>query len=289
MAQSEIGAIAHTSKPGAPAVLSALHQAFSKRKAKLLLDTESASLIGETGGCSPAELAARCSLLLVLGGDGTMLRVIHELGTHLPPLLGINIGSLGFLTTASSENIEETVNGILDGTFNLSTRTLLGATLISGNSEKQRFHALNDCVLSRGVSPNLARIELRVEGLFLTEYNADGVIIATPTGSTAYSLAAGGPIVHPQAQTFVVTPICPHVLTNRSLILPDSCRLEIYPHPASSGCILFSTDGRDPVELSADDHLTISRAPFTIQLASLQGSTFFDVLRDKLKWTGSSF
>lgn len=289
MAEKAIGAIAHTSKPGAPAVLAGLREAFAKRDAPLLLDTESARLIGEPGGCPPAELAARCGLLIVLGGDGTMLRVVHELGSALPPLLGINIGSLGFLTTASSDNISETVEGILAGAFTLSARTLLEASLRSDGRETARFFALNDCVLSRGVSPNLARIELRVDGQLLTEFNADGVIIATPTGSTAYSLAAGGPIVHPEAGAFVVTPICPHVLTNRSLILPDSVTLELRPRLAHGGCVLLSADGREPVPVSEGDHLVITRAAASIRLASMAGVTFFGVLRDKLKWAGSSF
>lgn len=288
MAQKTIGAIAHTSKPGAPAVLSGLLEAFAKRGAQLLLDTESARLIGETGGLTPAELAARCDLLLILGGDGTLLRVVHELGSALPPLLGVNIGSLGFLTTASSLDLDGTAGRILAGDYTLSTRTLLEAALWSGGRETARCFALNDCVISRGVSPNLARVALWVDGLFLTEFNADGVVIATPTGSTAYSLSAGGPIVHPGAGVFVVTPICPHVLTNRSLILPDSGVLELRPSLPAGGRVLLSADGREPVEMRGGDRLVISRAANVIRLASMAGVTFFDVLRDKLKWAGSS-
>lgn len=288
MAQKTIGAIAHTSKPGAPAVLSGLLQAFTKRGAQLLLDSESARLIGETGGRAPAELAARCDLLLILGGDGTLLRVVHELGSALPPLLGVNIGSLGFLTTASSLDLDRTAGRILAGDYTLSARTLLEAALWSDERETARFFALNDCVISRGVSPNLARAALWVDGLFLTEFNADGVIIATPTGSTAYSLSAGGPIVHPGAGVFVVTPICPHVLTNRSLILPDSGVLELRPSLPEGGRVLLSADGREPVEMRGGDRLVISRAANVIRLASMAGVTFFDVLRDKLKWAGSS-
>ncbi len=287
-----IGIIAHTEKPAGPVVLKKLYTGLMARGVAPLLDSDTARLLENVSGADLHRLRDECDLLLVLGGDGTLLRLVHELGGGLPPLLGVNIGSLGFLTTAQSETVDATLDAVLGGEMDLSHRTLLGIAIRRHEGGHQEFRdhqphvALNDCVIGRGVSPNLVRLKVSVNDGALTEYNADGVIIASPTGSTAYSLSAGGPIVAPDAAVFVITPICPHVLTNRSVIVPDTSRIRITV--AESREVLLSVDGRPPICLAGGDGIEITRAAEQVALASLRGLTFFDVLRDKLRWGGSN-
>ncbi len=293
MPHGPVGIIAHTTKPGAPAVLSALLGEFSRHGVTPLLDPATARLVGRDSPAALNTLCSGCGLILVLGGDGTLLRVIHELGMTAPPILGINIGSLGFLTSAHSNDLAETVSRIVRGDYRLSPRSLLDV-VVERRSDEGHFNeeppvaGLNDCVLSRGTSPNLVRLRVEVDDGFLTDYSADGVIIATPTGSTAYSLSAGGPIVAPEAGLFALTPICPHVLTNRSVILPDHSTIRITVAPGSGPAVLCSVDGRPPTGLARGDRIRIARASHKVTLAHLPGSSFFEVLRDKLRWTGSS-
>ncbi len=283
MRPKTIGLIAHPRKKGVAELIEAVAAEFEKASMSILIEKETAALAGRKSGVSIPELAAKTDLLVVLGGDGTILNVAGQLGDTIKPIFGINVGSLGFLTCASSANYREAVKHIVDGGITLSERTLLDVRVGNGVS----IIGLNDAVLSRGEVSRLIRLRASVDGEALTEFNADGLIVATPTGSTAYSLSAGGPIMAPESGVFVLTPICPHVLTNRSIILSENSVIEVeaserdYP-------IYLTVDGRDPLRVEAGTMVTIRKATKTLQLAVMPGASFFSVVRQKLKWSGSN-
>jgi NAD+ kinase len=225
-------------------------------------------------------------LLLVFGGDGTMLRAAREIAGSQTPILGINIGSLGFLTAVPSEGLAPALRQVWQGDFTFESRVLLQATG-QGNGGRIEQTALNDVVISRGIASRLIELEVRVDGDPLTRYRCDGLIVSSPTGSTAYSLAAGGAVVFPTAQVFELTPICPHTLSNRSLVLPLTAELEvkvISPKPAT----ILSTDGQVVSELAMGDTIAIRRSRRTVRLMHLAGSSFCDTLRRKLHWRGAT-
>jgi len=215
------------------------------------------------------------------------LNVTGQLGEASPPIFGINVGSLGFLTCVSSPAFREAVECIANGKMTFSNRALLEVTLRNSNEKHKPMIALNDAVFSRGELSRLIRLRTRVNGEALTEFNADGLIIATPTGSTAYSLSAGGPILEPESGVFVITPICPHVLTNRSIIVSEKSVIEVeasepdYP-------VYLTVDGREPVRIAKDATVQIRKAKKTLQLAAMPDMSFFSVVRQKLKWSGSN-
>jgi len=225
-----IGLIAHTGKPDVAGLVNTIAQEFGRFSISILFEKETAQLAGKKSGLSVAELGAATDLLVVAGGDGTILRVVGQLGELIKPIFGINIGSLGFLTCASSSNYREAVECIAKDRINFSQRALLEARVTLGDKRTGKMIALNDAVLSRGELSRLVLLCTRVNGEPLTEFNADGLIVATPTGSTAYSLSAGGPILDPESGVFVITPICPHVLTNRSIIVAEGSIIDIIPY-----------------------------------------------------------
>ena len=282
-----IGIIAHTGKPGVAELINAIAQEFSRFSIATLLEKETARIAGKKSGHSITELGAATDLLVVAGGDGTILRVVGQLGEMIKPIFGINVGSLGFLTTASSATYPEAVECLAKDRINFSQRSLLEARVRLGGKQTAKMLALNDAVLSRGELSRLVLLHTRVNGEPLTEFNADGLIVATPTGSTAYSLSAGGPILDPESGVFVITPICPHVLTNRSIIVAEGSIIEIeasdpdYP-------VFLTLDGRKPIHVERGSVVTIRKARKTLPLASLPHASFFSVVRQKLKWSGSN-
>jgi NAD+ kinase len=225
-------------------------------------------------------------MLLVLGGDGTMLRVAREIAGSHTPMLGINIGALGFLTAVPWESMGDALKRVWHGEYTFETRTLLQATgRASGRAVDQS--ALNDVVISRGIASRLIELEVHVNGDSLTRYRCDGLIVSSPTGSTAYSLAAGGAVAFPTAEVMCLTPICAHTLSNRSLILPLSAKIDITvvsPKPAT----VLSTDGQMVSELAEGDVITVQRSRKTVRLMNLAGTSFCETLRRKLHWRGGS-
>ena len=282
-----IGIVAHTGKSGVGDLVNAIAQEFNRFSITPLLEKETARVAGKKSEYSIAELGAAADLLVVAGGDGTILRVVSQLGDAIKPIFGINVGSLGFLTTASSATYHEAVECLAKDRINFSQRALLEARVRLGEKQTAKMLALNDAVLSRGELSRLVLLRTRVNGEPLTEFNADGLIIATPTGSTAYSLSAGGPILDPESGVFVITPICPHVLTNRSIIVAEGSAIEIeasdpdYP-------VYLTLDGRKPIHVERGSVVTIRKAKKTLPLASLPDVSFFSVVRQKLKWSGSN-
>jgi len=287
MSSAVIGIVAHVGKTGARRLAAALSEEFAKRGAQTLIEARTAEAMNLKGGIEVAELGRRCELLIALGGDGTILRVLKELGETIPPIFGINLGSLGFLTCVSSADAMLAVGSVVARDYALSMRQLLQVRVIRGGMEIISQRGLNDVVLSRGAVSRMINIEARVNGRFLTSYHADGLIVATPTGSTAYTLAAGGPILDPGSGAFIITPICPHVLTNRPVIVHDGAEIEILPGPGQHD-ISLSVDGAEHAKICAGDRIVIHKAGQTLPLAMLPGVDFFEVLRQKLKWSGSA-
>jgi len=283
----KVGILARVDKPQAAELAASLRAALSSRGVKVHLERRTASLLGEAAGHTEEELSQSCDLVVALGGDGTILRALHRMGGKIPPIFGINLGSLGFLTGVSSEEWSDAVESIVAGNYRLSARSLLRVELERDGRVAETFLGLNDAVVSRGQHSQLIKIEVRVDGEELCVYNADGLIVATPTGSTAYSMSAGGPLLLPDSASFVLTPICPHVLTNRSAVVPDNSRLELRLVGDAPG-VTVNVDGQEIRELGSRDVLRISRAEEKLQLATLPGLTFSEVLREKLKWSGSN-
>lgn len=255
---------------------------------RLLTDHLTAKLARVAATVCPdaAALAREVDLLLVFGGDGTLLRVAREIAGCRTPLLGINIGGLGFLTAVPSSQLRSALTRVWNGEFKFESRVLLHAT---GRCQGRRVDqsALNDVVISRGIASRLIELDVWVDSELLTRYRCDGLIVSSPTGSTAYSLAAGGAVVFPTAEVLALTPICPHTLSNRSLILPLSAMLEVQvisPKPAT----VLSADGQVVSELGEGDRIQIRRSRRTVRLMHLAGSSFYETLRHKLHWRGAS-
>lgn len=282
-----IGLVAHVEKPGARSVVHGMINELKSRGVPFLLEKSTAGLVGEVSALDEEALAAECEVLVVMGGDGTILRVVHKLQARLPTIFGINIGTLGFLTCLGPSEIPHAAESLSKGDFLLSHRSLLEATLTQSSGQTRILHGLNDAVISRGERSELVKIRVALDGVSLTEYNADGLVVATPTGSTAYSLSAGGPILMPESGGFVITPICPHVLTNRSVVVSDASVVQVaMSHPGHE--VFVTLDGQDSCAMTVGDTLKISKGKRTLPLAMLPGRSFSEILRQKLKWTGSN-
>jgi NAD+ kinase len=232
-----------------------------------------------------ATLAREVDLLLVFGGDGTMLRAAHDIAGSTTPLLGINIGGLGFLTAVPSAELASALEHVWKGEFKYESRALIEA---GGQCHGRQIHksALNDIVISRGALSRLISLEVSVNGELITRYRCDGLIISSPTGSTAYSLAAGGAVVLPTAEVFALTPICPHAFSNRSIILPLDTTIRVKAlNPAPD--TLLSVDGEVVADLDAGDEVTVRRSRSVVRLVNLANNSFLEAMRRKLQWRGA--
>ena len=259
------GIVARADKPEAAALTRSLMEALGTRGVEVLLETRTAEAVGARG-VDEQQLGAACDLLVVLGGDGTILRALHRV---------------------RGEEWPKAVESIAAGDFRLSARTMLRVELVRGGATAEAFTGLNDAVVSRGQHSQLIKVAVHIDDEELSVYHADGLIVATPTGSTAYSMSAGGPLLLPDSACFVITPICPHVLTNRSTVVSDHARLELRLVGGGPG-VTVNVDGQEIRDFGPGDVLRISRAAEKLRLATLPGRTFSGVLRDKLKWSGSN-
>ncbi len=232
-------------------------------------------------------LAREVDLLLVFGGDGTMLHTARQIAGSDTPMLGVNIGGLGFLTAVPSDKLAEALKLVWRGEFKFEARALIEA---SGTGRGKKIHAtaLNDIVVSRGAISRLIALDVSMNGEPITRYRCDGLIVSSPTGSTAYSLAAGGAIVLPTADVFALTPICPHALSNRSIILPLSATITIKAITTVATAYL-NADGQIVGELDDGDEVTVRRSQSTVRLVHLKNGSFLEALRRKLHWRGTYF
>jgi len=281
-----VGILANPHKAGALHTLRALRHALEARGCRVILDHHTAALAGVDDGIPAAEFSKHVDIAAVLGGDGTMLHAVSRLGHFEKPVAGINIGTLGFLTSCTETELDLFAEALVAGSYSTSVRTLLEATVFRTGVAMERFIALNEVTLARGETGRLVSLLAKVNGELLNHYRADGLIIATPTGSTAYSLSAGGPLIAPSAGVFVITPICPHSLSQRSLIMSDDCLMEISPDGTADGPMLFTVDGRDTTRIEPGDRIEVKKADRSFHLLRLEGSSFYEALRQKLRWQG---
>jgi NAD+ kinase len=285
-----VGVVVNRTKPGACDVLNQLIE-FSQAHANLhlLFEKRTAALIHRTGLSEP-ELAKKSDLLLVAGGDGSLLDVVEAVFPSPTPILGVNIGSLGFLTAVAETEVSTILPFLAANSLRLSPRLALEIHFHHVNGRTQLIPcALNDVVISRANVGRLVRIRVEVGDYLVTEYVCDGLIVSTPTGSTAYSLAAGGPIISPDSGSIILTPICPHTLTNRALVVgaDETIRIRLVKQ-AGVAAPAVQVDGRAAGHLRPHELLEIKPAKSKVPLAYLPHSDFYHVLRQKLKWSGSS-
>jgi NAD+ kinase len=281
-----VGIFANPHKPGSLPTLAALRAALAAHGCHAVLDETTAALAGESGGIPAADFAANVDIAAILGGDGTMLSALSQLGDFQKPVAGINIGTLGFLTSCKDDELDSFAASVAAGNYTTSVRTLLEATVHRHAQPVQRFIALNEITLARGETGRLISLRASVNGELLNDYRADGLIVATPTGSTAYSLSAGGPLISPTAAVFVITPICPHSLSQRSLILSDDSLILLSSEDRDGGAMLFTVDGRDSIRIEAGDSIEVKKAPRHFHLLRLPDRSFYAALRQKLRWQG---
>jgi NAD+ kinase len=245
----------------------------------------------ETQACSNAnapavsreELGEKIDLLIVLGGDGTLLSGARAVGSRKVPILAVNLGGLGFLSSVTLDELYPVLETVLSGGHKTSERIMLEANILRAGKSVERQNALNDAVITKTALARMLEFDVFIDGAPVTRYRADGLIVATPTGSTAYSLAAGGPIVDPHVEALLVTPICPHMLTNRPLVVPDTARIEIDFAPAEEP-VYITLDGQIGFQLKPKDRVAITKSKSRVALVSPPSKTYFEVLRSKLKW-----
>lgn len=251
-----------------------------------VLEDETACL-AERNGVPFDRLSEQIDLLLVLGGDGTILWVLRQLREAIKPIAAINTGTLGFLTCATEEESEVLVNAIVAGTYETTDRVVIQGQLERGGKVIDEFFGLNEVTLCRGVDSRVIHVEAHISGLPANRYTGDGLILATPTGSTAYSLSAGGPLVQPGANVFAVTPICPHTLANRPLVVSADSEI-VFEVPEQRDDLALMVDGQLVASIVEPASVSMRKADFSLPLVSLPGQNFFGVLHQKLGWTGSA-
>jgi NAD+ kinase len=253
------------------------------------LDAIAEGEVANAIGCSASrreEIVAAADLIVALGGDGTLLSVARDVQQRRVPILGVNFGQLGFMTALTADELLPAMPRIVAGNFEVDERTVLDVALLQGTRRIFKRQALNEAVISKGGAlTRIIDLETLVDGEPLCVYRADGLIVTTPTGSTAYSLSAGGPIIHPKVGVMVLTPICPHTLTQRPMVLPDSAVVAVRVHSRDGdGEVVLSLDGQVGNPLSREHTVEISRGAGTVALVRADNRTYFDVLRSKLRW-----
>jgi NAD+ kinase len=254
-----------------------------------MFETATAALMPSEAGRSIADkpaLIGSVDLLVVLGGDGTLLSVADAAGAANVdvPILGVNFGSLGFLTEATLGELYSSLDAALSGTARVETRMMLRSTTVRAGATLPDHHALNDVVITKAARARMTDLSVFVGDEFVTRVKADGLIVATPTGSTAYNLAAGGPIVQPIVDAIVLTPIAPHMLTNRPIVIPASSVVRVQPLMAERDELYVTFDGQAGYQLEAGDEVRIQRAERRVRLLRPSSRSYFEVLRQKLKW-----
>lgn len=285
-----VGVIVKPHQPEAVATICQLAAWLSERGIKLAGTPQiERDAVEAATGCvievlEPEELAARVDLMVVLGGDGTMIAAARMLGDHEVPVLGVNFGTLGYLAEFRPEEMIPTLASIVVGeTYCLDRRVMLTAEIHRGAERLPGNHVLNDVVIGKSALARIIEMEMRLNGLFVNTFRADGLIVSTPTGSTAYNLSAGGPVIYPSMNAVVVTPICPHTLSNRPLVVPDDSVIEITLRTPEEE-VAVTLDGQVGFPLEFGDRVRIRRSSTTFNLLQPPNRNYFEVLRDKLRW-----
>jgi len=281
-----LGVIANTGKPRAAAVLAQLAALSRSLGLTLVARADTAAWMPGAAVVADDQRFADVDAVLALGGDGTMLAAVRSLYGLNKPLIGVNIGSLGFMTSVSEQDMERALCCLRDETFIVSERSV-AECVIQGAGGEERYCALNDVVVSSGASSRVVRLEVSAGESLVTTYVCDGLIVSTPTGSTGHSLSAGGPIILPETNAFVISVICPHTLSSRPLVLPDQTLIRVRVCTATHA-LRLSVDGQVGGVLRNDDVVEICRCARNVRFLHLPDYDYFSVLRRKLNWSGST-
>jgi NAD+ kinase len=279
-----IGIISRPRRSNLAEVVPPLLRWLGEHGVRTVLDPETAGSVKDDGlGKTRHQVAQESDLLLVLGGDGTLLAAAREAAPRGVPILPINMGSLGFLTSFTVDELYPALEATLAGESTIDERVLLLVERVNRGEILTKQRVLNDCVVHKGTMARMIELELYVDDGFVCRYRADGLIVATPTGSTAYSMSAGGPIVHPMVESILITPICPHTLSDRPVVIHDTSKIELRL-AESSESVFLTLDGQTGVPMQVGDRARITRAEESLKLIQPPNKTYFEILRSKLKW-----
>lgn len=273
-------------KPKFPEVKGTLRDVVAWLRARninVILGETSATLLGELDGYQDAQLSNKADVLLVLGGDGTMLNAARLAAERSIPILGVNMGGLGFLTEVRLENLYPSLERVFANDYVLDERLMLRTHIHRDGETIAQGVVLNDVVISKGTLARMIELRIEIEGRFVTNLRSDGLIVSSPTGSTAYSLSAGGPIIDPAVQSLILTPVCPHTLTHRPLIVPGKDKIDLTLTSKDDGA-MATLDGQVGVPITQGDTVTIQTSENRTRLIRFPESNYYDVLREKLKW-----
>ncbi|MCK5121520.1 MAG: NAD(+) kinase [Methylomarinum sp.] len=282
-----IGIIGKHSDPRIAETISNLHHFLQQQGLNVIVDSKSAKLLTDTNIKSAKldSLAAACDLAIAIGGDGTFLAATRAIVKYNIPLVGINLGRLGFLVDISPEQIHSKLEPILKGHYLEENRYLLHAKIVRDQQTIHEEVAVNEVVVNRWMTPSMIEIVTHINGVFLNSQRSDGLIISTPTGSTAYSLSAGGPILHPSLNALVLVPLSPHTLSNRPIVIDDSSEVEISFCQANQIKALVSCDHLEISDVLISDKIVITKYPTPIRILHPEDHDFFHTLREKLNWS----
>ncbi len=260
-----------------------LAQWLSSRGCSVMAEGGHAKTLGVGAATDRADLARKTQMVVVLGGDGTLLATARATAEAGPPLLGVNLGRLGFLTAVGPEEAKLILERVLQGDYEIEERTMLDVAVVRDGRPLSRHVALNDAVVDKGAIARMIRVDVLIDGKHLTEYAADGLIVSTPTGSTGYSLGAGGPLLHPALSAFVITPICPHMLSTRPIVIPDQSEVLVrLASPTQE--VTLTIDGQVAVPLDPGDTVRVCRSAHKTRLVRGTDKTYYALLREKFNW-----
>jgi NAD+ kinase len=281
---TRVGLVAKPDAREAPALLLRLVEWLTHRGLSVSLEKETAGLVPSAAAAAlrKSDLPGQCDFIIVLGGDGTLLSMARAVGDLGVPLLGINLGGLGFLTATTVDEALAAVEAYLGGRMAIDERMMLAARIVRNGQSMGEYSALNDVVITKSAMSRIVNLEVSVEGEYATAYRADGLIISTPTGSTAYCLSAGGPILFPTMDAVVIVPIASHTLTNRPIVLPGHQRIDVTLKTDQD--VMLTVDGQIGVNLNEHDTVQVQQAASRVRLVRFPRTDFFSVLRTKLKW-----
>ena len=278
-----IGISAKHSSPEALAYAAQVASDLRKRGLKICFDEKTAGALGDLKPCfTKSNIGQHVDLLVTFGGDGTLLAIARHAPENVP-ILGVNMGTLGFLTEIRVEEFPEVLERVLAEDFVQQPRVTFDVTVNGPGRDDRSFRVLNDAAINKSALARIVEMKVEVSGLFVSTFRADGLIVATPTGSTAYNLSAGGPIIYPTMGAVVITPICPHMLTNRPVVLPDTLEIEIGITTPNQE-IFLTLDGQEGLPIAERDTVCVKKSPNPVTLIRTPNKSYFDVLRTKLKW-----
>lgn len=278
-----VGIFVKPNKPDALCLAKEVIAWLDRHQIEVFVDENMAKDLQHRLSCPRSEISSRIDFLIVLGGDGTLLSAARDMGSRQVPILGVNLGGLGFLTEITLEELFRVLDQILEGKIKTETRKRLAVTVRQDGEKIGEYSVLNDAVITKSVLARIVHLRMSIDGQYVTTFHGDGVIISTPTGSTAYSLAAGGPIVHPTLNSILVTPICPHTLTNRPLLISDQATVEFTLETKDSD-VHLTLDGQVGCPLRPFSQVSVTQAPDPVIFIKSPFKDYFEILRTKLKW-----